>query len=117
MLRRMTNPKTTDTPPEAFAASTDQLLAELSTSGLSTAAFARSRGIPPWKLYNALQVRARRAAKKRQSSALIPVRVKEARHAQASPFELMLAGGHRLLVPEDFDGDALRRLMGALAGC
>ena len=117
MLPCMTNPKTPDTPAEARALSTERLLAELTVSGLSTAAFARSRGLPPWKLYNALQVRARRAAKKSQSAALIPVRVKELRQMRAIPFELLLAGGHRLLVPEDFDADALRRLMGALAGC
>ena len=117
MLPCMTNPKTTETAPEACASSTAQLLSDLAASGLSTAAFARSRGIPPWRLYNALQVRARRAAKKSQRSALIPVRVKGPRRTHASPFELVLAGGHRLRVPEDFDADALRRLMGALAGC
>jgi len=117
MLPRMTKPKTPDTSPETRASVTDQLLAELATSDLSTAAFARSRGLPPWKLYNALGVQARRAAKKAKSSALIPVRVKEPRRTSASPFELVLAGGHRLLVPENFDADALRRLMGALAGC
>jgi len=117
MLPRMTKPKTPDTSPEASASTTEQLLAELATSGLSTAAFARSRGMPPWKLYNALQVQARRGAKSAKRSALIPVRVKEPRRAGASPFELVLTGGHRLLVPEDFDADALRRLMGALAGC
>jgi len=117
MLPCMTNPKTIDTAPEACGSSTDQLLSDLATSGLSTAAFARSRGMPPWRLYNALQVRSRRAAKKSQHSALIPVRVKEPLCPHASPFELVLSGGHRLRVPEDFNADALRRLMGALAGC
>jgi len=117
MLPGMTNPQPCDAQPEAPAPTTDQLLAELSASGLSTAAFARARGLPPWKLYNALGARARRAAKKPKRSALIPVRVKEPRRPHASPFELVLAGGHRLLVPENFDADALRRLMGALAGC
>lgn len=113
----MTKPNPSDTAADASAASIDQLLDELASSALSTAAFARSRGLPPWKLYNALGVQARRAAKKAKRSALIPVRVKEAHRAQASPLELVLAGGHRLLVPEDFDAEALRRLMGALAGC
>ena len=117
MLPCMTKSSTPDTPPEGRASSTDELLAELTASGLSTAAFARSRGLPPWKLYNALQVRARRAAKKSQSTAVIPVRVTEQRQLRSIPLELLLAGGHRLLVPEDFDADALRRLMGALAGC
>ena len=117
MLPGMTNPQTAESRPEARAPSLDQILAELARSGLSTAAFARARGLPPWKLYHALRVRARRGAKKRERSALIPVRVKDPRGGPASPFEVVLASGHRLLVPEDFDADALRRLMGALAGC
>jgi hypothetical protein len=117
MLPGMTTSQTPDTQSETRAPSIDEVLAELGRSGLSTAAFARARGLPPWKLYNALKARSRRAAKKAKSSALIPVRVKSPRRGPASPFELVLAGGHRLLVPEDFDADALRRLMGALAGC
>ena len=47
MLPRMTKPKTPATSPEARASTTYQLLAELVASGQSTAAFARSRGLPP----------------------------------------------------------------------
>ena len=115
MLPRMTDPKT-ELRADAQAPRIEQLLKELPKSGLSTAAFARSRGVPPWKLYNALKIRERRA-KKPKSSALIPVRVKEPRPGPATSFELLLAGGHRVLVPANFDADALRRLMGALAGC
>ena len=109
----MTNPK----PSEARAPSIEQLLQELSASGLSTAAFARANGVPPWKLYNALRVQTRRVTKKPKSTALIPVRVKNSAPSPESSFEVVLAGGHRVVVPENFDADALRRLMGALAGC
>ena len=117
MLSGMTKLKTPDTPTDAPPPTTEQLLAELAASGMKTAAFARSRGLPPWKLYNAIQTRAKRAARKAKSSTLIPVRLEKQSCAQATPFELVLAGGYRLLVPADFDAGALRRLMGALAGC
>lgn len=41
---------------------------------------------------------------------------KEQSRTQASPRELVLGGGQRLIGQEDFDAEALRRLMGALAG-
>ena len=95
----------------------DQLLVELPSSGLSTAAFARSHGLPPWKLYNALQKRTRGLGGRTKKPTLIPVRVKNPRRESESAFELLLVGGHRVVIPEDFDPSALRRLMGALAGC
>jgi hypothetical protein len=117
MLPRMTNAKPSDASAEALAPSIEQLLKDLPASGLSTAAFARANGLPPWKLYNALQVQARRVAKGSKNTALIPVRVKNPAPRRESSFELVLAGGYRVLVPENFDATALRRLMGALAGC
>ncbi len=108
MLPGMTNNTST---------ATDQLLAELETSNLSTAAFARERGLPPWKLYNALTARAAKRKKAAKRSSLVPVMVKPEHGVQTAPLELQLTGGHRLLVPADFDEQALRRLMGVLAGC
>jgi len=96
---------------------TDELLAELERSNLSTAAFARERGLPPWKLYNALAARVSKRKKPAKQSDLVPVTVKPERGAQVAPLELKLTSGHRLLVPADFDEQALRRLMGVLAGC
>jgi len=118
MLPGMTNnTSATDVAAQLPAPTTDQLLADLETSNLSTAAFARERGLPPWKLYNALTARAAKRKKRAKRSGLVPVVVKPARPAQTVPLELQLAGGHRLLVPADFDEQALRRLMGVLAGC
>jgi hypothetical protein len=99
------------------------LLAEFDHSGLRPAAFARSKGLPPWKIYGALQRRggkrrSRRAVAGVQSNALLPVRV-VVDHAgkPAVPLELLLAGGHRVLLGPDFDVPTLRRLLQALAPC
>jgi hypothetical protein len=99
------------------------LLVEFDTSGQSAAAFARSKGLPSWRIYNALQkrsgkVRARRRAARAQSNALLPVHIVDAKPAtQPAAMELLLAGGHRLLIGSDFDVPTLRRLLGALAQC
>ncbi len=122
MLPRMNNQskdeKQADEPAHEFP-SMDELLDELAKSDLSTAAFARQHGLPPWKLYGALETRSgrRRKRSRKKKVAVLPVRVKDAPLRGAAPMELLLAGGHRLLVPTDFDEQALRRLMGVLAGC
>ena len=102
---------TTDTKAAVPPLGIDELLENLDASGMTTAAFARANGIPPWKLYNTLRSR----AKKRL--ALVPVLVKPDHPASSGPLELTLASGHRLCIPADFDEQALRRLMGVLAGC
>jgi len=99
------------------------LLVEFDSSGQSAAAFARSKGIPSWKLYNALRrrsgkLRSLRVRARAERNALLPVHVVDA--APANPpaaMELVLAGGHRLLIGADFDAPTLRRLVGALAQC
>ena len=59
------------------------LLTEFDSSGQSAAAFARSKGLAPWKIYNALQrrsgnLRARRRRSRPEKSALLPVRFVDA---------------------------------------
>ena len=99
------------------------LLVEFDSSGLSASAFARSKGMPAWKMYGALQrrsgkVRGRRNAARAQSNALLPVRVVDAKPtAQPAALELMIAGGHRVLIGADFDAQTLRRLVEALSPC
>lgn len=92
------------------------LLAELESSGGNISAFAKERGLAPWKLY-----RAKRGGKARRSKAsaaeLVPVRVVGPAARRTAPLELVLSSGHRLVVPPDFDEAALRRLMGVLASC
>ena len=106
-----------DPPATATPVTLEQHLADLAQSKLSTAAFARSRGIPAWKIYNALQKKTRHKARQRKQSALVPVVLAPTALMPTAPIELVLAGGHRLLVPDSFDADALRRLMGVLSGC
>jgi hypothetical protein len=48
----------------------------------------------------------------------VPVRIVDKSEAQtAMPLELVLSGGHRLVIPPEFDETTLRRLMGVLASC
>lgn len=100
------------------------LLAEFDASGQSAAAFARSHGLAPWRLYHALSRRKARAqsAEARASAprpAMLPVRVvPDTVAARAgSSLELELAGGHRLRIGRDFDAELLRRVLGALSRC
>ena len=99
------------------------LLLEFHASGQSAAAFARSKGLAPRKIYNALQRRSRQARAARvarglQRNALLPVHVVDARPAkQSAALELLIAGRHRVLIGADFDAPTLRRLVEALAPC
>jgi len=113
----------TSTPSSPPSADIQSLLTEFDASGESAAAFARSRGIAVWKLHYALS---RRSGKLRrpcgatgsEQPALLAVRVVDAKPPKSpAPLELMLAGGHRLLISADFDADLLRRVLGALAQC
>jgi hypothetical protein len=102
-----------------------RLLAALAASGGNTAAFARERGLAPWKLYEARRVaaesqRARAVTTRRRrpgkaDAAFAEVRVVEDRPGTPAAFELVLPEGHRLLIPSTFDEQALRRLLEVLA--
>lgn len=111
------------TPSSPSAIDIKALLFEFDSSGQSAAAFARSKGLPPWKLYNALRrrsgkVRSLRCAARAERNALLPVHVVDAQPTkQPAAMELVLVGGHRLLIGADFDAMTLRRLVGALAPC
>ena len=96
------------------------LLAEFDTSGLSAAAFARSKGLASWRIYYALQrrssqARSHRVTARAEHTALLPVRIVDAK--QPAAIELLLVGGHRLLISSAFDAPTLRRLLGVLAQC
>lgn len=99
------------------------LLVEFDASGLSAAAFARSKGLPSWKIYWALQrrsgkIRVRRTASLSKSNVLLPVHVVADKPDEPpAALELLLAGGHRVLLRADFDPQALRRLLAALSPC
>ena len=96
--------------------SIDELLSDLAASGKSTAAFARDRGVQPWRLYNALRSRAVRKRRATPNS-LVPVKVTPTKPQPHATLELKLRSGHSLLIPSNFDEANLRRVMGVLAGC
>ena len=110
-------------PPRPSPIEFQSLLTEFDASGQSAAAFARSRGVARWRLYHALQLRSGKLRKRRRASlaelpALLPVHVVDSKPLSSpAPLELVLAGGHRLLIGADFDAELLRRLLGALAQC
>ncbi len=114
----------TSTPSRSSSPDIQTLLAEFDASGQSAASFARSRGVPSWRLYHALnrrrgKSRARVAAPATSAPALLPVHLIE-RATSAAPapaLEILLAGGHRIRVGADFDARLLRRVIEALGPC
>ena len=96
------------------------LLDALGAAGGNTAAFARERGLTPWKLYKARRERdARRARDRKRSDREEFVRVEwvDAERTGEAPLELVLEGVGRLRIPADFDEVALRRVIGVLRSC
>lgn len=92
------------------------LLAALESSGKNTAAFARERGLAPWKLYEAQRVAVppRRRRPRKAGADFAEVRVVEDPRPTPAAFELVLPAGWRLVIPSTFDDQALRRLLGVL---
>lgn len=98
------------------------LLEALAAAGGNIAAFARERGLSPWKLYEAKRVEGgegprRREGRGKADRVFARVRVVEERAAPPEPLELILGSGHRLRIPAGFDETTLRRLMGVLTSC
>ena len=103
------HPKPRSVPAREAAA----LLEEQQTSGLSIAAFAKSKNVAPWSLYNA-----RTRSRKEQDHYFSEVAVvSECRDPAVDPIELVHPSGLTLRVGSDFDDVALRRLLGELATC
>lgn len=119
MLARMSNDTSSRLGAPASSPDLSALLSELDASGKSTAAFARERGLAPWKLYNALNKRNRKRRRSRATPApspLVPVRIVETPSAP-SPIELVLPGGSCLRIRAGFDEVALRRVIDVLGRC
>ncbi len=89
------------------------LLEEQQASGLSIAAFAKSKNVAAWSLYNA-RTRARKEVQTSFSEVAI---VSERHESPVDPIEIALPSGLTLRVRSDFDEVALRRLLGVLATC
>jgi hypothetical protein len=96
------------------------LLEALAASGGNISAFARERGLSPWKLYEARRGAGTSRARRRRRKAdheFVRVEIAHERPASSAPLELMLGSGYRLLIPATFDETALRRVMEVLASC
>jgi hypothetical protein len=97
------------------------LLEALAASGGNTAAFARERGLTPWKLYDAQRADAggasRRRRRRKPVTDFVPVRVVDESGRASASLELVLGSGRRLLIPSGFDEATLRRVLGVLASC
>lgn len=94
------------------------LLADHELSDMSLAAFARQRGVPAWRLYEARR-RARRTLElDAPEPVLVPVQVKDAASpTSGASIEVELPTGRVLRVPADFDPAALARLTQVLEQC
>lgn len=116
--------ETNDEPRTAAATDARALLEAQRTSGLNIATFARSKGVPPWVLYNA------RAQERRRSTRARSTRVGTTRFAEidvvgpadavgdtSGPIELALPSGVVLRIRRDFDEVTLRRVLGVIGSC
>ena len=105
--------------PKSFSFDLEAALDAIERSGATVAGFARERGFPPWKLYDAL--RRRRQARSSRIAApadpeFVPVRL-SAVPVGSTFFELVLSGGRTLRIPCSFEEPALQRLVRALESC
>lgn len=120
---------TNDEPRTAAATDARALLEEQRASGLNIATFARSKGIPPWVLYNA-RAQERRRASRARSTHVTSTRASSMRFTKVDivdpvqdspgvtgPIELALPSGVVLRVRRDFDELTLRRLLGVIGSC
>ena len=90
-----------------------EVLAAFEASGLSQAAFARSRGVSPTSLNNWIR-RWRRPGE--TATALVPVHVVPG-GPSTPPFEVRLGNRRIVRVPSGFDAAELRRLLAAVESC
>lgn len=101
------------------AAGIRHLLAEHEDSELSLAAFAREKGIAPYRLYDARR-RSRLQHQNRDlpgREAFAEVRVNDTTLPTSAPLELTLPSGYAIRIGHDFDEVTLRRLLGVLGSC
>lgn len=89
-----------------------QLVAELRSSGMSLARFARERGLHPETLYR--WRRALRGSEAREG--FVEVRVNGA-PAKSPMLVIEVAGRFRVEVPTDFEDEHLCRVLSALSSC
>ena len=95
----------------------EDLAREQAASGESVAAFARERGIPAHRLYQARNRLARRRREAPTTEDFQRLHVVELKPPAGAPVELVLPAGFSVRVGRDFDEVALRRLMEVLISC
>lgn len=81
-------------------------------SGLSVEKFAKERGLVPQRIYWWRKKLEAKAAEPAKATALLPVRVIEAR--RGDPVTVLLRSGHMLKVGRGFDEDAFARAVALL---
>lgn len=106
--------------PTWSAAEREQVLDELSASGLSVAEFARCRQIPAYRLYWAKR-RSQSGSDSRLGadvhSEFEQVSITDGPQTHGSSIDLLLRSGMSIRVTRDFDEVTLRRLIGFLSPC
>lgn len=102
------------------------LIEEHRASGQSLAQFADSRGLPRWKLYDwrrkieqrdMLALTHERFAPVRIVDVTPPVKAESELVEAGSSIEVVLRGGHTVVLRGDVDGERLRRVVLALEAC
>ena len=78
---------------------------------MSIAAFARERGLPPWRLYQA-----KRADRRPRAAEFVEVAIPVPDPEPAS-LEILVGEGTRIRVPAGFDQVTLRQVLEVLASC
>jgi transposase-like protein len=84
-----------------------EVIAALERSGQSVSVFAAEHGLDPQRVYGWRRRVGARAERTTFREVTVPL--------ESSRFEVILGSGARVRVPRDFDGEALVRLLEALA--
>jgi len=91
-----------------------KLLARRKHHGWSWAELSRRCGLPEWKLHWWRRRLAGTRRVRRSRRGFLPVQVVDAARRDSPPVELVSASGVRILVPDNFDADHLKRVLEAL---
>ena len=95
-----------------------RLLARRERHGWSWAELSRRSGLPVWKLRWWSKRLERRRTVPRLERTFLPVQIVAAPRRGSPPLELVTPSGVRILVPEEFNAEHLRRVLKALeAAC
>jgi len=88
----------------------EQIVSAFHASGETQRAFARSRRLSPATLSHWVR-RAEKSGMGKPETAIVPVRVVDAKAVAGEPFEVVLANDRVIRVAPDFDAAALARLL------